>query len=169
MCLLHLASFYASSQNVASMPLPNKVACGPSGCKCGPSGCKCGPSDSMCALQAELRQLQPVLERTAVDVEAMMLRITADKKEAAATQKAVAQQEQEANEQAARVSGKLLLPMQTALIMPDLHMRNISVVLCTGIVTSEWWYITCIIDLPCNVHGTVTLCDAMAFHCQAVP
>lgn len=33
----------------------------------------------------------------------MMVRITADKKEAAATQKAVAQQEQEANEQAARV------------------------------------------------------------------
>ncbi|KAL0019092.1 hypothetical protein WJX77_000912 [Trebouxia sp. C0004] len=53
-------------------------------------------------MQAELRQLQPVLERTAVDVEAMMVRITADKKEAAATQKAVAQQEQEANEQAAR-------------------------------------------------------------------
>lgn len=34
----------------------------------------------------------------------MMVRITADKKEAAVTQKAVAQQEQEANEQAAQVS-----------------------------------------------------------------
>jgi len=44
-----------------------------------------------------------VLEKTAVDVEAMMVRITADKKEAAVTQKAVAQQEQEANEQAAQV------------------------------------------------------------------
>ena len=44
-----------------------------------------------------------MLEKTAVDVEAMMVRITADKKEAAATQKAVAQQEQEANEQAAQV------------------------------------------------------------------
>ena len=54
-------------------------------------------------LQGELRQLQPVLEKTAVDVEAMMVRITADKKEAAVTQKAVAQQEQEANEQAAQV------------------------------------------------------------------
>jgi len=54
-----------------------------------------------------------VLEKTAVDVDAMMVRITADKKEAAATQKAVAQQEQEANEQAARVSGKLLLPIQS--------------------------------------------------------
>ena len=45
-----------------------------------------------------------MLERTAVDVEAMMVRITADKKEAAVTQKAVAQQEQEANEQAAQAS-----------------------------------------------------------------
>ena len=54
-------------------------------------------------LQIELRQLQPVLEKTAVDVEAMMVRITADKKEAAVTQKAVALQEQEANEQAAQV------------------------------------------------------------------
>ena len=33
----------------------------------------------------------------------MMVRITADKKEAAVTQKAVAQQEQDANEQAAKV------------------------------------------------------------------
>lgn len=55
-------------------------------------------------MQGELRQLQPVLEKTAVEVEAMMVRITADKKEAAVTQKAVAQQEQEANEQAAQVS-----------------------------------------------------------------
>ena len=55
-------------------------------------------------VQGELRQLQPVLEKTAVEVEAMMVRITADKKEAAITQKAVAQQEQEANEQAAQVS-----------------------------------------------------------------
>ena len=53
--------------------------------------------------QGELRQLQPVLEKTAVEVEAMMVRITADKKEAAVTQKAVAQQEQDANEQAAKV------------------------------------------------------------------
>ena len=44
-----------------------------------------------------------MLEETAVEVEAMMVRITADKKEAAATQKAVSQQEQEANEQAAQV------------------------------------------------------------------
>lgn len=56
-----------------------------------------------CCCQGELRQLQPVLEKTAVDVEAMMVRITADKKEAAVTQKAVAQQEQDANEQAAKV------------------------------------------------------------------
>ena len=60
-------------------------------------------------MQAELRQLQPVLEKTAVDVEAMMVRITADKKEAAATQKAVSQQEQEANEQAAQVCPKQCL------------------------------------------------------------
>lgn len=63
----------------------------------------CTPPPLGCTLQAELRQLQPVLEKTAVEVEAMMVRITADKKEAAATQKAVAQQEQEANEQAAQV------------------------------------------------------------------
>ena len=44
-----------------------------------------------------------MLEKTAVEVEAMMVRITADKKEAATTQKAVSQQEQEANEQAAQV------------------------------------------------------------------
>lgn len=56
-----------------------------------------------CCWQGELRQLQPVLEKTAVEVEAMMVRITADKKEAAVTQKAVAQQEQDANEQAAKV------------------------------------------------------------------
>ena len=49
-----------------------------------------------------------MLEKTAVDVEAMMVRITADKKEAAATQKAVAQQEQEANEQAAQVCHVLI-------------------------------------------------------------
>ena len=60
-------------------------------------------------MQAELRQLQPVLEKTAVEVEAMMVRITADKKEAAVTQKAVAQQEQEANEQAAHVHSCILL------------------------------------------------------------
>lgn len=123
---------------------PSDCECGPSGCKVGPSGCKCGPSgcnpgpsDSLCALQAELRQLQPVLEKTAVDVDAMMVRITADKKEAAATQKAVAQQEQEANEQAARVSGKLLLSVQRTLFMPDLHMRYLSAVLCTELVSSE--------------------------------
>ncbi len=86
-------------------------------------------------LQAELRQLQPVLEKTAFDVDAMMVRITADKKEAAATQKAVAQQEQEANEQAARVSGKLLLPVQRTLFMPDLRMRNTSAVLCIEVLS----------------------------------
>ena len=43
-----------------------------------------------------------------MDVEAMMVRITADKKEAAITQKAVAQQEQDANEQAAQAS--VILP-----------------------------------------------------------
>ena len=94
----------------------------------------------MCVLQAELQQLQPVLEKTAVDVDTMMVRITADKKEAAATQKAVAQQEQEANEQAARVSGMLLLPIQRMMFMPELHTRNISMVQYTGTVSSEWWY-----------------------------
>ena len=161
MCLLHLASLYAPSHSFASRPLPNRIAFGSSGCKCGPSDTKCGPSgckvgpsvckvgpsrckrglsDVLCVLQAELRQLQPVLEKTAVDVDTMMVRITADKKEAAATQKAVAQQEQEANEQAARVSGKLLLPIQRMMFTPELHTRNISMVQCTGIVSSEWWY-----------------------------
>ena len=54
-------------------------------------------------LQAELRELQPVLEQTAKDVEAMMVQITADKQEADVTQKRVAKQEQEADEQAAKV------------------------------------------------------------------
>ena len=56
-------------------------------------------------LQAELRELQPVLEQTAKDVEAMMVQITADKQEADVTQKRVAKQEQEADEQAAKVCG----------------------------------------------------------------
>ena len=54
-------------------------------------------------LQAELRELQPVLEQTAKDVEVMMVQITADKQEADVTQKRVAKQEQEADEQAAKV------------------------------------------------------------------
>lgn len=44
-----------------------------------------------------------------MEVETMMVRITADKKEAATTQKAVAQQEQEANEQAAQVCHQFML------------------------------------------------------------
>ena len=46
----------------------------------------------------------------------MMVRITADKKEAAVTQKAVAQQEQEANEQAAQVSAMSASLVQLPLI-----------------------------------------------------
>ena len=44
-----------------------------------------------------------MLEQTAKDVEAMMVQITADKQEADVTQKHVAKQEQEADEQAAKV------------------------------------------------------------------
>ena len=84
------------------MPLPSLPSCSPYRSHlCRPRPCT--PQHLCCTLQAELRQLQPVLEKTAVEVEAMMVRITADKKEAAVTQKAVAQQEQEANEQAAQV------------------------------------------------------------------
>ena len=44
-----------------------------------------------------------MLEQTAKDVEVMMIQITADKQEADVTQKRVAKQEQEADEQAAKV------------------------------------------------------------------
>lgn len=54
-------------------------------------------------MQLELQNLQPVLEQTARDVEDMMITITSDKREADETQKAVARQEKEANEQAAKV------------------------------------------------------------------
>ncbi|KAK9803422.1 hypothetical protein WJX72_010826 [[Myrmecia] bisecta] len=53
-------------------------------------------------MQKELQQLQPVLEQTAQEVEAMMVTITADKKEADETKKAVAKQEVDANVQAAK-------------------------------------------------------------------
>ena len=52
-------------------------------------------------MQAELVDLQPVLERTAKDVEAMMISIAADKEEAAETERTVKQQEKDANIQAA--------------------------------------------------------------------
>jgi len=89
-----------------------------------------------------------VLEKTAVDVDAMMVRITADKKEAAATQKAVAKQEQEANEQAALANTK------PTLFMPDLHMRYISAVLCIEIVRSGRWY-DMQLRTALGVHSTV--------------
>jgi len=52
-------------------------------------------------MQAELTDLQPVLEKTAKDVEAMMISIAADKEEAAETERTVRQQEKDANIQAA--------------------------------------------------------------------
>lgn len=53
-------------------------------------------------MQKELKDLQPVLEKTAVEVEEMMVQIDADKAAAAETKAAVQQQEMAANEKAAQ-------------------------------------------------------------------
>lgn len=53
-------------------------------------------------MQKELKDLQPVLEKTAVEVEDMMVQIDADKAAAAETKAAVQQQEAAANEKAAQ-------------------------------------------------------------------
>ena len=70
-------------------------------------------------LQAELRELQPVLEQTAKDVEAMMVQITADKQEADVTQKRVAKQEQEADEQAAKVHAATAVAASEGQLCPQ--------------------------------------------------
>ena len=53
-------------------------------------------------MQKELKDLQPVLEKTAVEVEEMMVQIDADKAAAAETKASVQKQEAAANEKAAQ-------------------------------------------------------------------
>lgn len=53
-------------------------------------------------MQTELKDLQPVLEKTAVEVEEMMVQIDADKAAAAETKASVQKQEAAANEKAAQ-------------------------------------------------------------------